>query len=59
MSKQYSVRQIENMLNENGYKLLRIKGSHAIYGKEERILVVPLVNLNFKVGNKIAKQCLL
>ena len=51
--KQVSGKQIAKLLEKNGWKLLRIQGSHHIYGKsgnDARISVPVHKNQNLKTG---------
>ena len=51
--KQVSGKQFAKLLEKNGWELLRIQGSHHIYGKsgnEARISVPVHKNQNLKVG---------
>lgn len=56
MSKQYSVRDIQRMLKNYGFVHDRTKGSHQVWKKEGMIITLPVVTLNYKLGNKIAHQ---
>ena len=56
MSKQYAVRDLQHMLKDYGYSHDRTNGSHQIWKKENRMITLPVVTLNYKLGNKIAKQ---
>lgn len=56
MSKQYSVRDIQRMLKDYGFIYDRTKGSHQVWKKDKLMITLPVVTLNYKLGNKIAKQ---
>lgn len=56
MSKQYSVRELQRMLKDYGFICERTKGSHQIWKKNERVVTLPVVTLNYKLGIKIAKD---
>ncbi|MEG3007302.1 MAG: type II toxin-antitoxin system HicA family toxin [Oscillospiraceae bacterium] len=56
MSKQYSVRELRKLLEANGYRCKRTTGSHSIFSNGNKIVVLPVVTLNYKVANKIVSQ---
>lgn len=56
MSKQYSVRELQRMLKDNGYVHDRTRGSHQIWERPGCMITLPVVSLNYKLGNKIARQ---
>jgi len=55
--KQLNPRELCKMLRKNGYNSERTNGSHQIWSNGIISIPVPIVNLNFKVALKIAKQC--
>jgi predicted RNA binding protein YcfA (HicA-like mRNA interferase family) len=46
MFKVTSLKQLESILKENGYVLMRI-GKHSVWGREEDRIVVPLKHNHF------------
>lgn len=57
MSKQYSIREVREMFKSNGYQHIRTKGSHELWSNGVKTLALPVVKLNYKVGNKLVREC--
>lgn len=47
--------QADHMLIRNGFNRVRVKGSHYIYKKDDKIVVLP-IRLNPVIWNKILKE---
>lgn len=47
---QMSSREVEKLLLKNGFELVRQKGSHKIYKKESKLVVVPFGRKPLKKG---------
>ncbi|MEG0614737.1 MAG: type II toxin-antitoxin system HicA family toxin [Oscillospiraceae bacterium] len=58
ISKQYSIREVKQILSDNGYIYKRRKGSHCIYSNGTKEIVLPVVSLNYKLGNRLVKEIL-
>ena len=56
IARQYSVREIRKMLNINNFEYVRTKGSHEIWKKATDLVVLPVTQLNYKLGVKIVRQ---
>lgn len=54
--KEYSVREFQRILQENGFELLRQKGSHQIWNNGMTTLVLPAVALKPIIAQKLIKQ---
>lgn len=54
-AKTYSRREFERLLIDNRYELVRCKGSHFVYKKENITISVPK-NLNKMVGRRLIKE---
>lgn len=54
--KQYSVRELQQLLRKNGYNYQRTTGSHEVWSTGDTTIVLPAVNLKYKIAVKIAKQ---
>lgn len=48
-------RRFEQLLNKNGYELVRSKGSHFVYKKGGDTIVIPL-RLNRMIGRRLIKE---
>lgn len=55
ISKTYSTREFERLLNDNGYKFIRQKGDHIIYRKENNTIVITK-DLNKMVAKRLIKE---
>ena len=53
--KTYTRREFEQLLNENGFELVRCRGSHFIYKKANETVAVPK-NLNSMIGRRLVKE---
>lgn len=56
--KQYNVRELQQLLRKNDYVCQRTTGSHEIWNTGSTTIVLPVVNLKYKIAVKIAKQIL-
>lgn len=54
--RQISVRQMENILKNNGFKLIRQSSSHRILSNGEKTISVPCVVLRSVIANRIIKE---
>lgn len=54
--RQVSVREMQQILKDNGYRLVRTKGSHGTYSNGENIVTIPLVTLKAVVANRLIKE---
>lgn len=55
-TKAYTKREFVQLLNDNGYKFVRCKGSHFIYKKDGMTVSVPK-KLNSMIGRRLIKEC--
>ena len=54
--RQISVREMQNILKENGYEYVRQKGSHQVWKNEENTISIPVVQLKSVIANRILKE---
>ena len=52
----YNVREFHKILHNNGFELHHIKGSHAIYRKGKRQLVIPTTRCNKMIVRRLIKE---
>lgn len=52
-----TAKDAERLLKDNGFTLLRVKGSHYIYGKDQKRMIVPF-HPGKTLHPKIIKQVL-
>ncbi len=56
LMREYSVKEIESLLRQNGYARARSRGSHVIWEKDGCIISVPSAKLKPIIAHKIIKQ---
>lgn len=54
--KQYSVNDMQRILEKNGFRLFRTRGSHQVWKREEETLVLPCVRLSAVIASRLIKQ---
>lgn len=54
-AKTYTRREFEQILNDNGYELVRSKGSHFIYRNDKETISVPK-KINKMMGRRLVKE---
>ena len=53
--KTYTRREFEQLLNENGFELVRCRGSHFVYKRNGETISIPK-NLNKMIGRRLVKE---
>lgn len=54
--KQISIRDMEKILDRNGYRRVRTNGSHSIWKTSTNTISLPVVQLKSVVANRIIKE---
>lgn len=54
--KEYKIKDLRAALVRGGFSPVRVKGSHEIWRRNGRIVVLPIVTLAPVIANKIIKE---
>lgn len=54
--KQYSVREFEQLLTQNGFTHIRTQGGHGIWKRGGEVVTVPTHKLNFMIAKRLIKE---
>ena len=53
--KQYTAKELEKMLRGKGYDYIRTRGSHRIFKRDDKTVVVP-IHLNAAIAHRLVKE---
>ena len=54
--KQWTIKEVRDLLERNGYEKIRTKGSHEMYSNGTETIALPVVKLRGVIMNRLVKQ---